>query len=93
MHVTSNYQFSSLRKNEEASGKPAEVFLPSVLPPSPSQYPPPPHLPVQVGNAAVALRGSVELSDLLNSEALCEVLPYGGSQTIAHRQPHAVLGF
>jgi len=64
----------------------------SVIPPSP-RHPLPPHLSIQVGNAAVALRGSVELSDLLNSEALGEVLPDGGSQTIAHRQPHAVLGF
>lgn len=52
-----------------------------------------PHLSVQVCDAAVALRGSVELADLLDAEALGEVLPYGGSQTIAHCQPHAVLGF
>lgn len=50
-----------------------------------------PHLPIQVGNAAVALRGSVELSDLLDAEALGEVLPDGGSQAVAHCQPHAVL--
>jgi len=52
-----------------------------------------PHLPIQVGTAAVALGGSVELPDLLDAEALGEVLPDGGSQPVAHCQPHAVLRF
>lgn len=59
----------------------------------PPADPPPPHLPVQVGDAAVTLGGSVELADLLNSEALGKILPYGGAQPVANRQPHAVPRF
>lgn len=70
------------------SEKPVELF-----PPAAFAALPPPHLPVQVGDAAVTLGGSVELADLLNSEALGKILPYGGAQPVAHRQPHAVPRF
>lgn len=62
---------------------------PAQLPPPP----PPPHRPVQVGDAAVTLGGPVELADLGDAEAAAELLPDGGSQAVAHRQPHAVPAF
>src|SRR5690606_36144454 len=38
----------------------------------------------QVGEADVALRGGIELSDLLNAEALLEGLPDGWAQAVAN---------
>lgn len=50
----------------------------------------PPHLVVEVAQAAVALRGPVELCDLRDVEASHELLPYGLAQAVAQRHAHAV---
>lgn len=48
------------------------------------------NLAVHVGDAAVALCGTVELADLPHTEALRELLPDGGPQPVTHSQAHAV---
>lgn len=52
---------------------------------------PPSHLVVEVAQAAVALGGSVELSDLRDVEAVHELLPDGLPQAVAQRHAHPVL--
>ena len=51
------------------------------------------HLPVHVGDAAVALGGPVELADLADAEALRELLPDGRPQPVAHCQAHTMPSF
>lgn len=48
-------------------------------------------LAVHVGDAAVALGGSIKLADLLDSETLDEGLPHTGPQAIPYSQTHTVL--
>ena len=49
-----------------------------------------PDLAIHVGDAAVAFSGAIELSDLLDPEALGEGLPNAGPQAVAHGQTHTV---
>lgn len=49
------------------------------------------HLVAKVAQAAVALRGSVELCDLRDIEAVHELLPYGLTQAVAQCHAHPVL--
>ena len=51
------------------------------------------HLPVHVGDAAVALGGPIELADLADPKALRELLPDGRPQPVAHCQAHTVPSF
>lgn len=48
------------------------------------------NLAIHVGDAAVALRGAVELADLPHTEALRELLPDSRPQPVTHSQAHAV---
>lgn len=49
------------------------------------------HLVIKVAQAAVALGGSVELSNLTDVEAVHELLPYRLAQAVAQRHAHAML--
>lgn len=49
------------------------------------------HLVAEVAQAAVTLRGSVELCDLRDVEAVHELLPYGLTQAVAQCHAHPVL--
>lgn len=50
------------------------------------------HLVVEVGEAAVALRGSVKLPDAFDFETFRERLPNVGPQTVSHGNTHLVTG-
>lgn len=50
------------------------------------------HLVVEVGEAAVALRGSVKLPDAFDAETFSKRFPNIDPQTVAHGNTHLVTG-